>query len=444
MDRKKIRIEKIINGGYGLSHLDSGQIILVRNGLPEESAIVTIEKTKKNYLLGKIEKVLEESPGRRPPPCPHYGVCGGCDLQHCDYSSQCSLKKEILEDLVARQKLTQIFASKHFPLPQPSPREFNYRQRIRLQVSDECELGFHRHQSHAVIPVRVCMLAAEEINLTLSALQEHDTVTQLLSLSTELELLLDPSSGKCSALFHLTRKPRPADRHTAQALCRAIDSLERVFFTGADFPLSKPLGARKDLDLTDSLSISYQLGDEPELFRFSWEIGGFCQVNLAQNRQMINTVLEFCAPTRTDRILDLFCGMGNFSLALARQASNVLGIEGQGSAIRSARYNSRINRIENAEFVKSPVEKACYNLAQDGHRFETVVIDPPRQGAPQLARQLAELCTRRLIYISCDPATLCRDLKDLDAEGFSVRDIRLFDMFPQTHHLESVVHLEKR
>ena len=142
-------------------------------------------------------------------------------------------------------------------------------------------------------------------------------------------------------------------------------------------------------------------------------------------------------------MLDLYCGMGNFSIPLAGRAHTVLGIEGKGAAIRSAQKNSEAAGLDNTEFSKSPIHPACEKLLAAGRTFDFVLIDPPRQGAPGLADRLSGLCRSRLVYISCDPATLVRDLADLCRQGFTVSRIRPVDMFPQTHHIETVVLLEK-
>ncbi len=158
---------------------------------------------------------------------------------------------------------------------------------------------------------------------------------------------------------------------------------------------------------------------------------------------MIQLVQQFARPEPTDRILDLYCGMGNFSVVLARQAGAVLGIEGQGSAIRSAKSNAERNHLTNCTFIKSDVASACRDLAARGESFATVICDPPRRGLSGLAGLAGILATTRMVYISCDPATLCRDLQDLVGQGFFIGAIQPLDMFPQTHHLETVVLLEK-
>jgi 23S rRNA (uracil1939-C5)-methyltransferase len=226
-----------------------------------------------------------------------------------------------------------------------------------------------------------------------------------------------------------------------------VDEVERIFFVGTDFPITGPYYDEGKMDregINNIFNVHYPLMAQINRpLDLSWEAGGFCQVNLEQNSRIIETVLEFCRVEKTETVLDLYCGMGNFSIPLAMGAKEVLGIEGQASAIRSAKYNAANAGLTNTRFLKSSAHNACVELAEKGEQFDCVLIDPPRQGAPGLAGHLAKITIKRLVYISCDPATLCRDLADLTDEGFTITKIQPLDMFPQTHHIETVVLLEK-
>lgn len=445
---EEINISKIINGGYGFARFSTGQVILVRHVLPEETVIITTEETKKNYLFGKVHQILKENPARILPPCKYYGQCGGCNLQHCDYDTQLTVKRGIVEDLLRRQGHEAVAESVNLlATPIPSPLTFNYRQRIRLQVGDRGTVGFNRFRSHEIIPIEKCLLAGESINTTLVALQDHNDGIKLCGLSTEVELQLNPESGKTVCIFHFNRKVRPADINSAKRFCNDTVELERIFFIGTDFPITGPYFADRQDDNTytdNTLAVHYPAITETNRpIDLSWEAGGFCQVNLDQNRKLIETVLEFTQIEKTETVLDLYCGMGNFSIPFAMEAKEVFGIEGQGAAIRSAKNNAANCGLTNTRFLKSSVHDACIELAKKEAHFDCVLIDPPRQGAPGLASQLAKITSKRLVYISCDPATLCRDLADLSEQGFTICKLQPFDMFPQTHHIETVVLLEK-
>jgi 23S rRNA (uracil1939-C5)-methyltransferase len=448
MKPKTIHITKIVNGGYGFARLATGQVILVRHVLPNESVIITTEEVKKNYLFGKVQQILKEHPGRIIPPCKYYGQCGGCDLQHCDYDTQLTIKKSIVEDLLSRQSREAVRTSiRHLAAPVPSPSVFAYRQRIRLQVGARGVVGFNRFHSHDIIPIDICLLAGESINRTLAALQTHEFGRRLCELSTEVELQLNPQTEKTVCIFHFSRKIRPADTESAKCFCRDVDEVERIFFVGTDFPITGPYYDTGKMDsekMNNIFNVHYPImAPINRPLDLSWEAAGFCQVNLEQNRKIIETVLEFCQVEKTETVLDLYCGMGNFSIPLAMGAKEVFGIEGQASAIRSAKNNAANAGLTNTRFLKSSAHSACVELAEKGEQFDCVLIDPPRQGAPGLAGHLAKITIKRLVYISCDPATLCRDLADLTDEGFTIGKIQPLDMFPQTHHIETVVLLEK-
>jgi len=443
MSAPLFRVEKIVNGGYGLARRENGQIVLIRHVLPGETVRAHVILEKKGFVEAAPDAILAPSPHRIPAPCPHYGVCGGCDLQHCDSPEQLRIKKGIIGDLLLRSP--HIALQQALPLlgdPLPSPRVFGYRQRLRLQISGNGTPGFHRFHSHQCVPVSQCLLAGPELNAILQQFHAHPSFSRLLTIATELELLFNPASTKVIGLLHLTRKPRPADMKLAEALTASLPGLERIIFCGQDFP---PVGSNGE----DGTNASLQLvlppfpGHTDRPASLSWEATGFCQVNLEQNIRLIRTVLDCCEATPDTTILDLFCGMGNFSIPLAMQAASLLGIEGQGAAVRRARKNSEQAGLANTRFEKGPIHAHCQTLAATGRSFDCVIIDPPRQGAPELASLLAALTRKRLIYISCDPATLCRDLGELTRSGFVIRGLQPVDMFPQTHHIETVALLEK-
>ncbi len=442
MNTNTIRIEKVINGGFGLGRLENGRIVLLQGGLPGETVSFTVTGKKKNFFQGRVSQVLDPHPQRREPPCPYYGKCGGCDLQHCDYKEQLGIKDHIIRDLIHRHAFSKKSDSFQLHSPLPSPREMAYRQRIRLQIDANGRPGFLRFRSDDIIPIRECLVARPEVNSVLQEIQDHPLFPRLAPHCQEMELLFNPDTSCVTSLFHYRRKPRPADNTAAKQIIAEVKHLERVFFKGKDFPITEPLGdiAASTQHLTLSLDLPTH---HPVPISLSWEVGGFCQVNLDQNTQLVKLALDFCKVGSSESVLDLFCGMGNFSIPLALRAASLVGVEGQGSAIRSAKRNSTRTSLANTSFIKSPIHEFCSHLAGEKKIFDCVVIDPPRQGVPGLAGKLSDITGKRMIYISCDPATLCRDLDELTLQGFSLKTIQPVDMFPQTHHIETVVLLEK-
>lgn len=434
-----VTISKIVNGGYGLSETVDGKKLFVRHCLPGETVSVQITDEKKRIAFGHAVKICTPVSGRTTPPCPYYGKCGGCDLQHADYQTQLRLKETILEELLARSPVADTALKSGVLRPiVGADQPLGYRQRIRLKIDGRGKPGFTHFRSHKVIEVAQCQLAAEPLNTCLSSLRAQASFKSLAAVAEEGELLFDELSATVVLRLLLKRPVRPADRRHALDLTAAIATLDRVFFHGRKFAQEGPIGGEE--------AQSKLLGvtcDAAEPLTLRWEVGGFSQVNQRQNLKMIELVQQGARPGPSDQILDLYCGMGNFSLPLAREAAGVIGIEGQGSAIRSARRNSEYNRITNCSFIKSEVASACRKLVDDGARFDLVVCDPPRRGLGSLAGLVGTLARRKVIYVSCDPATLVRDLQVLVDLGLSIKTIQPVDMFPQTHHLETVAVLEK-
>ena len=432
-------IKKIVNGGYGLCRAENGKTILVRHCLPGETAEIRIVEQQKDVDYGIVETILAPHSSRIAAPCPYYPGCGGCDLQHAGYRDQCALKEDILRDLFGRnqsrsvQELTPLIS----PVL-PSPLEFGYRQRIRLHVGKDGP-GFNRFRSRDIVPIDHCLLAPEKINSALELLPHMSAFRSLSGLTETIDILMNPEDSSLCLLFNLNRKPRPADRQAARAIARGHGADTRVFLNGRHFSMEGPFvpGHEKS-----NCSLSMTIPGQAPLTLF-WEAGGFCQVNINQNYNLISLVLECCAPSRRDKLLDLYCGMGNFALPLAKIAGHVHAVENQGSAIRSGRYNCECNGLSNVFFEKSDVTEACRKLVGSAEVFDTIVCDPPRQGMRGMAPLLARLCRKKVVYVSCDPATLCRDLASLQQQGFTVKKIQPVDMFPQTHHIETVTVLEK-
>ena len=432
-------VKKIVNGGYGLCRAENGKTILVRHCLPGETAEIRIVEQQKNVDYGIVETILTPHASRIAAPCPYYPGCGGCDLQHAGYRDQCSLKQDILSDLFERNQSTSVQELK--PLISavlPSPLELGYRQRIRLHVGEN-GIGFNRFRSRDIVPIDHCLLAPETINSALEMIPQMASFRCLSAITETIDILLNPRDSSLCLLFNVNRRPRPADRQAARALAGGYKAGTRVFLKGRHFSMEGPFvpGPEKSNRL---LSMTIPGGNPLTLF---WEAGGFCQVNTGQNYNLINLVLEYCEPSPADRLLDLYCGMGNFALPLAKKAGWVHAVESQGAAIRSGRYNSDFNGLSNIRFEKADVAEACRKLVGSAERFDTIVCDPPRQGMSDMAPLLARLCRKRVVYVSCDPATLCRDLASLQEQGFTVEKIQPLDMFPQTHHIETVTVLEK-
>ena len=441
MIMQTLQIERPVNKGYGLSHDGEGKVVLVSGALPGEKIDVHITEKKKSYSMAKIKRVITQNKDRITPPCPYVKVCGGCNLQHATAELQCVMKTEIVQNVLSRSGSLVNEAAAHVQPCLASPTQFHYRQRIRLHIDSYQRPGFKKKKSDEIVAIDKCLLARPEINECLQHLNTDETAGELCRISSQLEILFNPTSGKTVLIYKLTRKPRPRDINYAKEICASYEIIERIFFIGEDFPLSNPISNSTTAD--NYLHHTYQATFAKDPITVRWEVGGFYQVNIEQNIQMIKTAVAFANIQQEETVLDLFCGMGNFSIPLAFLAKSVTGFEGQGSAIRSAKANAETNNLTNCSFFKKPVHKACEELIAKGEKYDCIIVDPPRQGAPNLASSLATLTDNKIIYISCDPATLGRDLSQLVGLGFVVETIQPMEMFPQTHHIETIVLLKK-
>jgi 23S rRNA (uracil1939-C5)-methyltransferase len=436
-----VQIEKLVIGGSGLGRLPDGKVVLVPYVLPGEEVDLRPVSQKKNYVEARAVKVLQPSADRVDPPCPYFPQCGGCDFQHVRSESQGEVKNRILLEQLERSGLQQDSRSFLFP-PLPSPTAFHYRQRIRLHVGKDGELGFHRSQSHEVKPISACLLARPQLNDVLDYLINKSPFAKVAALTTSVELLLSPAENLVVIFLHMSRRPRPAERKVLEELAGGDCKIKNVVVaaTGSGvadvFPGDKT-GAEQPL-----LYFSHALPAGDSL-RMTIETGGFCQVNSEQNERLIALVMEWAMVDAGHKVLDLFCGMGNFSLPIARQVKSVTGMDLQRSAIRSAIRNAEINGMVNCAFSQNSALAGVKSLAAGREKFDIALLDPPRQGCAEVIPYLPEIGVAQIIYISCDPATLCRDLLLLAREGYEVEKMKMVDMFPQTHHLETIVALRR-
>jgi 23S rRNA (uracil1939-C5)-methyltransferase len=441
----ELTVDKVIKGGLGLGRLADGQVVMVPRVLPGEKVRVCLRRQHKQYQEADLLEVLQPSDQRITPACPVYDACGGCDFQHATYDEQLRLKNSILAETLCRAGLCR---EEELPAllgaPLASPKTSGYRQRIRLQVAQGV-VGYFGRQSHSLTPVSRCPLAGEAINSVLAELLKNRPFHSLMDLASAIELLEKPAHNSVILRIHYTRKTRPAEHQAAKLLCQALPVLEAVIFSvegQAKGPYFTERGEVQPNELRVEFSLSGGLCGQP--LTLGLEPGGFCQVNLGQNENCIKLLLEWTREMKPTKALDLFCGMGNFSLPLAMQGWQVTGMDMQRSTIRSAVRNAEVAGLaERCRFSQESATKAARRLLAEKATFDCLLLDPPRSGCAELIPLLPGLAARQIIYISCDPATLARDLTGLIQAGYRLAEVRLVDMFPQTAHQETMVRLER-
>lgn len=390
-----------------------------------------------------MRDVLEPSPDRVSPPCRYFGNCGGCDFQHVNREIQAKVKNDILVEHMFRSGVLSP-DDKNLLLPPGQPQNYlGYRQRIRLHVGKNGVPGYHQYHSHTLEPVTSCLLAVSQVNEIFSQCLKDDLFFQLIQKHTiQIELQYSAYDNTVVLFVHRERKPSKSGRRLAEQLVVELYSLKAIIFTS---PGNQPETVFKNKECASSV---VQLGFDQPLpeggtLKLQFEAGGFCQVNQKQNTELINHLLDWAAFSGKERVLDLFCGMGNFTLPLARKAACATGLDLKRSSIRSARKNAENNHVFNCEFGQETALQGIKNIVSDGEQFELVLLDPPRQGCADVIPYLPETRAKIVIYISCDPATLSRDLLLLKEHGYVVDKMKMFDMFPQTHHMETMVRLKR-
>ncbi|MEJ2690256.1 MAG: 23S rRNA (uracil(1939)-C(5))-methyltransferase RlmD [Deltaproteobacteria bacterium] len=439
-DNRDVTIEKMVLGGYGLGRLPSGKVVLVTGVLPGEKVAIKTVRKKKDYQIAMPAAVTETSAFRVSPPCPYYEICGGCDLQHISYRQQLAEKRSMLIDHFGHSGLGQTVLERVEEVV-PSAREFGYRQRIRLHVdSDTRAIGYHRKDSHQVVDIAACLIADPLLNEVLAGLRQNAQFIRLVRQITEISLLKDETAAGVTAVLKWRRKLRPAEKKVLEELVLQISILEAFMVEDSTGHKVIPATKKEQLFLRFTLKLD---GPAAHPLRIRVESGGFTQVNTGVNHALIKTVLDWAEKLKSRRVLDLFCGMGNFAIPLSLVADEVYGVDLQRAAIRAAERNAEDNGRENCYFLRGSAQEGAARLLAEGERFDTVVLDPPRQGCSEVIDAVDRLGAVHLIYVSCDPATLARDLGLLLSRHFRIEAIKPFDMFPQTHHLETVVLLTR-
>ena len=376
----RVEIERILPGGVGLAHA-GGKTVLVSLAAPGDELRVQVEREQGNVLFASVVEVLAPSPVRIEPPCPYFGRCGGCDFQQLTYEAQLAAKADIIADCL--QRITRMDHVPHITV-HPSPNNWRYRVRATWQIDqDKREIGYYERGSRRVCDVAECAVLLPELQETLARVRSTDW----LEFPPELKHL-DVVTGE------------------------------------DDVSLAPPFGEFE----TNELSL--RVGSEV----YQYNAQAFFQINPALLPQLMEFALSDAGG---ETALDLYCGVGLFTLPLARRFARVVGVEGNSVATRFARRNLQQAGLTNARVVTASV--AEWMRSKSGE-VNFILLDPPRAGAESaVIKGMLELHPQRISYVSCDPATLARDLKKLIAGGYAIESVAGFDLFPQTHHVETVV-----
>ena len=453
-----LNIEKLIYGGDGLARLPAddrgrGKAVFVPFVLAGEKIEAAITEEKPGFARAQATAIIEPSPHRIPPPCPYFSRCGGCHYQHAGYEHQLEIKKEILHENLRRIAKLELECEIQL---HPSP-PWNYRNRSRLQMRTRPDfaVGYFKFASHDLLPVEECPISSPLINRGIAALWQAGRTGKAVEGVHEVEFFADAADAKLLIEFLCAPEARRAAvRAWAEELCAAMPEIAGIV------AFREPQkGVREPLVSVGATELTYQT--KTSAYRVS--AGSFFQTN----RFLLDELTSIVTAGRSGELaLDLYAGVGLFSTALACDFRHIVSVEMSQTAAADLKYNlpsngkpvqtateqylakltSRVGAGDSPAPSRGDESKGTVGngsaLPHSLHKPDLAVVDPPRSGlGDRVARALASPGAPRLTYVSCDPATLARDLVPLQAAGYRVEEVHLVDLFPQTYHLESVLHL---
>ena len=441
-DIYSISLDDLSSDGSGIGRID-GYTVFVKDALPGDLAEIKIIKAKKTYGYGRLTKVLTPSPDRTQPHCPAARSCGGCQIQALSYPAQLTYKEHKVRELLTRiGKVTDYTMLPIIGMENP----WYYRNKAQYPVSTDRQgkpvAGFYAGRTHSVIPVENCCIQSKHTEKVLPAVLKWMEENHIPA--------YDEKTGRGLIRHILTR----AGFHTGQVMvCLVIngkklpaaDSLIRALtqIPGMTSISFSPNTGRNNVILGDNCQTiwgSPYITDSIGEISFRISPLSFYQVNPVQTEKLYAAALAFADPGPEDVIWDLYCGIGTISLFMAKKASRVCGVEIIPQAIDNARENASLNGIQNAEFFVGKAEEILPSAYKEKHiHADIIVVDPPRKGCDQsLLDCIISMQPRKVVYVSCDPATLARDLHILEDGGFKVDKVQCVDMFPHSVHVETV------
>ncbi|MDR1935581.1 MAG: 23S rRNA (uracil(1939)-C(5))-methyltransferase RlmD [Candidatus Accumulibacter sp.] len=425
-------IESLDHEARGITRLD-GKTVFVEGGLPGERVEYSCYRRKPSYDIARVDRVVEASASRVEPRCPHFGVCGGCSMQHLEASAQLAAKQRLLEANLwhlGRLAAGEIYAPIHGAT-------WGYRFRARLSArmvpkKGGMLIGFHERRSSYVADMRQCPNLPPQVSGLLLPLRELVSALSIRAAMPQIELAVGETM---TALVLRILEPLDA---ADEGLLRAFADRHGVVFY---LQAAGPASARRFYPL-DERRLSYRLPDYGIEHGFSPT--EFTQVNHAVNRVLVRRAMALLDARSGERVADMFCGIGNFTLPIARAGACAVGVEGSPELVRRAGENAAANGLSGqaAYLVANLFTATPESLAALG-RFDKMLIDPPREGAVELVKAIAGDAPRRIVYVSCNPATLARDAAILvHQKGYRLRGAGVVNMFPNTSHVESIALFE--
>lgn len=430
--RSGVEVETLSHDGRGIAHID-GKLTFIEGALPAERVVIRYLRCRGRFDEAEMLELERPSPARTEPRCRHFGVCGGCSLQHLDPGSQLAHKQEVLLEQL-RQQVGPLRPGGLLP-PVAGPL-WGYRRKARLGVKyvekkNGLVVGFRERHKRFVAQLDSCEVLHPAVGMRLTALRDMLSGLTVCRRIPQIEVAAGDSFT--ALVIRVLEPPSASDRHSLAAFA-ATQGVEIYLQPGGPDTV-QPLFENR------SVSLSYRLPDQDVEIAFAPT--DFTQVNTEINRRMVTSVIALLQPGPEDHVLDLFCGLGNFSIPLARKAGAVTGVEGDLQLVDRARHNAAMNRVDGIEFHLDDLTR-CEGSWRHG-TYSKILLDPPRTGAREVLENLDLGSTSRIVYVSCNAATLARDAGILvNEKSWRLVKTGVLDMFPHTAHLEALAVFEPR
>jgi len=414
-----VKVERLDLNGNGVARLNN-KPVFIEQALPQENVKVKITEQKSKYLRGKIIEIAAVSEDRVSPVCKHYRLCGGCDLQHLSFFEHMDFKQKKVADLFQRNQINQSLPWQESIVSTP----WHYRRKARLGVQYDKQghvtLGFRQKGTNQLTAIKQCHVLVDNISSIFIPLKK--VLDQLVSRSIGHIEVID--TDIITLVIRQLKKLNDSDK----ALWRSAEITHQWQVLIDD--------GEQVTALTEEKPLKYKLLNDLEL---TFNSQDFIQINHQVNQQMVKQAMDWLSLATTDVVLDLFCGLGNFSLSLAQRVKQVIGIEGVQTMVDRASKNASNNKLDNCQFHQADLNADWLSQAWASTPFNKVLLDPARAGALEALEQLARFEIPCLLYVSCEPSTLSRDAKYLIDKGYKIEKIALIEMFSQTKHVETMV-----
>lgn len=445
-DNIELQIAGLGSSGEGVGRYD-GFTVFVHGALPEETVQAEIILVKKNYAIGKLIKIITASPDRVEPVCPVYAECGGCQLQHLSYAGQLRMKQQQVKDALTRIGHLDTEVLPVIGCSNP----WNYRNKMQFPAASGAEgkisIGCYAAATHSVIDTGSCMIQKEANNEVLTTVRKwmqrysisaYDEKTGK-GLVRHVMSRVGVHSGEVMAVLITSAYDIPHKKELVEWLTKYVPNLVSVVQNINKKPTNVVMGSKTRV-LYGRTTITDSLG----ALSFNISAQSFFQVNSEQAEKLYNKALEYAALSGNETVVDVYCGTGTISLYLAKHAGKVYGIEIVAPAIEDAKKNAQDNNCSNAEFILGDAAEKMPQLLAEGVKPDVVVVDPPRAGCEQkVLKAIADVEPQRIVYVSCNPASLARDLAYLSERGYKTMAAQPVDMFPMCAHVETVCLLSK-